>query len=203
MSLAAAQQQADELIAAFGLGGTLKLPFHRLSGGQKRLVSIALALMGNRPVAVFDEPTNDLDPEVRRVVWQYIRQGTREGRTVILVTHNVIEAEAVLDRVVILRRGQILAMGTPGELKARAAGNVRLELLFRPETDQEASGWLAERSAIPMGAHRYAIIVPRTHAAAAIAEILPRLESLDDFRIVTPNLEAVYLELTGGESIGS
>ncbi|WP_342589461.1 ABC transporter ATP-binding protein [Symbiobacterium terraclitae] len=203
MTVAAARKQADELIEAFNLGGKLKVPFHRLSGGQRRLISIALALMGDRPVLVFDEPTNDLDPEVRRVVWQRIQEGARGGRTVILVTHNVVEAETVLDRVAIVRRGQILALGTPGELKGRVAGNVRLELLFRPGGDEQAAGWLLERSAIPMGARRYAVIVPRPQAAEAISDVLPRLELLDDFRIVTPNLEDVYLELSGGESIGS
>jgi len=77
---------------------------------------------------------------------------------------------------------------------------VRLELLFRPGGGEEAAGWLAERSAIPLGARRYAVSVPRPEAAATIADVLPRLDALDDFRIVTPNLEDVYLELSGGES---
>jgi len=124
MTLAAAREQADEPIKAFNLGGKLKVPFHQLSGGQRRLVSIALALMGDRPVLVFDEPTNDLDPEVRRVVWQRIREGTRGGRTVILVTHNVVDSEAVLDRVAIVRRGQA------GLARTQAEVNLYSNLLY-------------------------------------------------------------------------
>lgn len=113
----AARREAIALIDEFGLGPHLSKPFYKLSGGLRRLVAITTALIGQRPVLIFDEPTNDLDPEIRRTVWRRIREAAQGGAAVLLVTHNVVEAEQVLDRVGILSGGKMLALGTPGELK--------------------------------------------------------------------------------------
>jgi ABC-2 type transport system ATP-binding protein len=204
LSGAAARRETGALLEEFNLVANQHKRFYDLSGGQRRLVSIATALIGHRPVLIFDEPTNDLDPEIRRVVWSRIRQATQHGTTVVLVTHNVVEAEQALDRVAIIRNGRILAMGTPGDLKGRVAQQVRLELLFRPETEARAADLLAGWSrVIAMGARRYGVVVPREDAETAIARLLPHLEAMDDFRIVTPNLEDVYIQLSGGESLAS
>jgi ABC-2 type transport system ATP-binding protein len=202
LKAAEARRETDALLEEFNLIPNQKKRFYDLSGGQRRLVSIATALIGRRPVLIFDEPTNDLDPEIRRVVWHRIRQATQHGTTVVLVTHNVVEAEQALDRVAIIRSGRILAMGTPGELKARVDQQVRLELLFRPEAEGEAQELLSAWSEVlPLGARRYAVVVAREAAESAIARLLPNLERMDDFRIVTPNLEDVYIQLSGGERL--
>lgn len=201
LSGADARREATALLEEFNLTPHQNKRYTDLSGGLRRLVSIAAALIGRRPVLIFDEPTNDLDPEVRRVVWQRIRQSAREGATVVLVTHNVVEAEQALDRVAIVQKGRILALGTPGDLKSRVAQNVRLELLFRPNVADTApllSGW---SDVVPLGARRYAIVVDRDQAEVSIGRLLPHLDQLDDFRIVTPNLEDVYLTLSGGERL--
>jgi energy-coupling factor transporter ATP-binding protein EcfA2 len=75
--------------------------------------------MGRPSVLILDEPTNELDPHNRRLVWDTIRQRNAEGATVVLVTHNVLEAERVIQRVAVMNSGRIVALGTPGELKAR------------------------------------------------------------------------------------
>lgn len=136
-STTAARQQTEALLEGFGLLPHAGKLVRELSGGLKRLVYIAVTLAADRPVLIFDEPTNDLDPEIRRTVWQRIRQAALNGSTVILVTHNVAEAEQAPDRVAIIRCGRILALGTPGELKSQVSSHVRLELAFRPEGEGE------------------------------------------------------------------
>jgi ABC-2 type transport system ATP-binding protein len=202
LSASEARRETGALLEELNLGACAHKRYFDLSGGQRRLAGIAAALIGRRPVMIFDEPTNDLDPEVRRVVWTRIRQAAGQGATVVLVTHNVVEAEQAMDRVAIVQAGRLLAMGTPGELKSRVARRVRLELLFRPDTAAAAGGLLAGwPEVLTLGARRFGQVVGRDEAEAAIARVLPHLDALDDFRIVTPNLEDVYLALSGGERL--
>jgi ABC-2 type transport system ATP-binding protein len=201
LSAPSAREHAETLLSELNLSACADGRIARLSGGQQRLTSIAAALIGDRPVLIFDEPTNELDPEIRRTVWERIRRSARSGKTVILVTHNVVEAEQALDRVAIVRHGQILALGTPGDLKAKVSQSVRLELSFSHAASEAAPALLEGMQGVQQyGARRYNVIVPRHETEAAISHILPGLNLLDDFRIITPNLEDVYLELTGGES---
>lgn len=200
LSETAARREAEALLAEFRLPAHAGKRMHLLSGGLHRLVAIATALVGRRPVLIFDEPTNDLDPEIRRVVWERIRTCARDGATVILVTHNVVEAEQALDRVAIIRAGRVLAMGTPADLKGLVAKNVRLELALRPGADPGPvlAGWPAVQ---PLGAHRFAVTVPREAAQGAMVRLTGHLDQVEDFRVVTPNLEDVYIELSGGERL--
>lgn len=204
LSPSAARQETAQLLEEFALAPYARRSFDHLSGGLRRLLAISSTLIGRRPVLIFDEPTNDLDPEIRRVVWEHIRASANAGSCVVLVTHNVIEAEQALDRVAIIRAGKVLAMGTPGELKAKVQKLVRLELLFRPETVSAASDLLASFANVRnVGARRFLITVTRAEAESTLAQLLSSLNLLDDFRIVTPNLEDVYLELSGGERLES
>src|SRR5205085_5665635 len=104
---------------------------------------VGAALVGGRPVLVLDEPTTGLDPTARRAVWTAIERRRAEfATTVVLVTHNVLEAETVLDRVAILDHGRVIASDTPGRLKAMVDRDVRLELAWRhepPDADPLAS----------------------------------------------------------------
>ncbi|CAM5647765.1 ABC transporter ATP-binding protein OS=Streptomyces cyaneofuscatus OX=66883 GN=G3I52_18110 PE=4 SV=1 [Streptomyces cyaneofuscatus] len=104
----------------------------KLSGGQRRLACFAAALVGERPLLVLDEPTTGMDPVARRAVWSAVdRRRAERGTTVLLVTHNVIEAETVLDRVAVLDRGRVIACDTPSGLKEQVAGEVRVDLVWR------------------------------------------------------------------------
>ena len=115
-----------------GFGAVADRPIVRLSGGQRRLACVAAALAAERPLLVVDEPTAGLDPVARRSVWAAIaRRREHSGATVVLVTHNVLEAEAILDRVAVLDRGRVIACDTPGRLKASVSAEVRLELVWR------------------------------------------------------------------------
>lgn len=198
----AARQETEALLAEFELEAHAHKTLYVLSGGMRRLVAIAATLIGERPVLIFDEPTNELDPQMRRKVWRRIRQAARSGATVVLVTHNVVEAEEALDRVAILSGGRILALGTPGEIKERVSRQVRLDLVFRTGCEETAEELLAGWPGVhPSGARRYTVAVEQDEAEARLRGILPNLKALDDFRIITPTLEDVYLELSGGEQL--
>ncbi len=108
-------------------------PNTRLSGGQKRLLQLAVAMAGFPPLLLLDEPTNDLDPQRRKEVWDILRRLNQEkGTTIIFITHDAIEAEKIIQRVGILHAGVLVALGRPPELKAQIDRKLRLKLFFTP-----------------------------------------------------------------------
>lgn len=110
-----------EVIEAAGLQGLEKRKFGELSGGQQKRVLFALALCGNPDLLVLDEPTVGLDVEARRALWKQIRAFIAGGRSVLLTTHYLAEAEALADRVVVIHKGVVMAEGTPQQIKGDAA----------------------------------------------------------------------------------
>lgn len=195
-----ARQQARQIITDLGIGDYSHRFVNKLSGGMLRLVNFAMALMGWPQVLILDEPTNELDPHKRRVVWDMIAHLNRErGVTCILVTHNVLEAERVIQRVAVMRAGRIVAQGTPGELKLYTGGKVRLEFRLKDGETLQASE-LRDMSALgtveTIRADEYSIqLLPET-VSAATDTLMNRigLSRLDDFRLAPPTLEEVYLE---------
>jgi len=111
----------DEVIAAAGLEGLEKRKFGQLSGGQQKRLLFALAICGNPDLLVLDEPTTGLDVEARRALWKQIRAFIAGGRSVLLTTHYLAEAEALASRVVVIHKGVVMAEGTPQEIKGDAA----------------------------------------------------------------------------------
>ena len=111
----------EEVIAAAGLEGLEKRKFGQLSGGQQKRVLFALALCGNPDLLVLDEPTTGLDVEARRALWKQIRAFISGGRSVLLTTHYLAEAEALANRVVVIHKGVVMAQGSPQEIKGDAA----------------------------------------------------------------------------------
>jgi ABC-2 type transport system ATP-binding protein len=110
-----------EVIEAAGLAGLERRKFGELSGGQQKRVLFALALCGNPDLLVLDEPTTGLDVEARRALWKQIRAFVARGKSVLLTTHYLAEAEALANRVVVLDKGSVVAEGTPAEIKGEAA----------------------------------------------------------------------------------
>ncbi|WP_408646722.1 ATP-binding cassette domain-containing protein [Streptomyces carminius] len=161
---------------------------------------MAAALVGERPLLVLDEPTTGMDPVARRAVWSAIdRRRAEHGATVVLVTHNVIEAELVLDRVAVLDRGRVIACDTPAGLKAVVGEDVRLELVWRDRPPLELPEVAAlHRSAVTAG-RRWTLRLSQQDARAAVAAVTggPAFAALDDFTLATPSLEDVYLALGG------
>jgi ABC-2 type transport system ATP-binding protein len=204
MSSANARVRAKALSQELGIDVFGKKRIALLSGGQQKLVSLAVTFVGNRPIQIFDEPTNDLDPQVRHRVWDKLLALNKEGKTIIVVTHNVVEAERVLQRVGIINSGQLLAIGTPGTLKMRVDQRVRLELLLKRE-EVKYDVLLASLGEMHALTHQHRVVLcSREKLQDAINHVLAQigLDQLDDFRILTPSLEDVYLQLGGGASLG-
>jgi ABC-2 type transport system ATP-binding protein len=195
----AATTATTSLIDELGLGPIADRPLAKLSGGQRRLAGVATSLVGDRPVLVLDEPTTGLDPAARRAVWDALHRRRTDGATVVLVTHNVLEAETVLDRVAVLDRGKVIADDTPGRLKALVSDEVRLDLVWRfdPPLDDPTVAMLAASASIV--GRRWTTRLAATEAREALGRLTggPAFRALDDFTLATPSLEDVYLILGG------
>ncbi len=193
-----AEREAEELLAGIGLQDRRDRLVGHLSGGEHRLVGLAAALIGSPPVLILDEPTNELDPVARRRVWDMLMRRRAEGTTVVLVTHNVLEAERVVGRVAIMAQGRIAALGTPGELKERLHASVRLEVALREEAPAFET-WLRQGQQI--GERRWSLWLARGRLGEAFARLSDPATSagIDDLRIASPSLEDVYLSYHGGE----
>ena len=207
-SHAEARRQTKALMEELRLGEFREKLIRNLSGGQRRLVHLALTFIGDRPIQIFDEPTNDLDPVVRLMIWEKLFKLNRQGKTIILVTHNVLEAERIIQRVSIINHGKLLAIGSIGELKARVDPRIRLELLLKAEYVSVAAyrdlfAFLGEvRNLTPQ---HVVILCRRESMDSAIDLILYQIgiDKLDDLRIQTPSLEDVYLQLGGGSNVNA
>ena len=200
-----ARRQTSAVMAELGLGSLAERPLRKLSGGERRLACVGAALVGDRPLLVLDEPTTGMDPLARRAVWAAIdRRRTDSGATVVLVTHNVIEAETVLDRVAVLDNGRVIACDTPGGLKAVVGDDVRLDLVWRSEPPLEVPEVAALQEHAQRTGRRWTLRMPPEEARAAVAAVTSgaAFAALDDFTLATPSLEDVYLALGGrGEGL--
>jgi ABC-2 type transport system ATP-binding protein len=148
-----------------------------LSGGQKRRLDLGLALVGDPELVFLDEPTTGFDPGARRTAWQTIRNLRALGKTILLTTHYLDEAEQLADRVAVLRGGEIIREGTPAQL---TGGSVETEIRYRRNGDD-----VVERTREP---------TRRLHELTS--EALASGEALDALEVRRPTLEDVYLELT-------
>jgi ABC-2 type transport system ATP-binding protein len=131
MSRRAARARAEELVADLAIDEWGEAFGWVLSGGVARLVAFAMAAVVPTKVVILDEPTNDVDPLRRRLLWKQVRALADSGSAVLLVTHNVLEAERSVDHLALLDGGRVVAAGTPGSMKP-SAGTFRLELLLEP-----------------------------------------------------------------------
>ncbi|WP_405365864.1 ABC transporter ATP-binding protein [Kitasatospora sp. NBC_00039] len=197
---AQARAAADEVLTELALEPLAHRPLAKLSGGQRRLACFAATLVGDRPLLVLDEPTTGMDPVARRAVWTAVERRRAERRTaVLLVTHNVIEAETVLDRVAVVDEGRVIACDTPGGLKALVDGDVRLDLVWRDEAPLAvpAVAALAERA--ERTGRRWTVRTTPEQARELVAAVTtgPAFAALDDFTLATPSLEDAYLKLGG------
>ncbi len=205
LSAAEARAERDAVLDELGLAELAGRPLKKLSGGQRRLACFATALVGHRPVLVLDEPTTGMDPVARRAVWAAVdRRRAEHGTTVLLVTHNVIEAETVLDRVAVLDRGRVIACDTPAGLKERVAGEVRVELLWRESAPLGLPEVAALRDRAQETGRRWVLRLAPDEARAAVAAVTggAAFAALDDFTLATPSLEDVYLALGGAAREG-
>jgi ABC-2 type transport system ATP-binding protein len=134
---AIAPVRLDELLDAFGLGAEADRPVESYSGGQRRRLEIARALVSDPAVLFLDEPTTGLDPQARRNLWELIRSIRERGTTVVLTTHYMDEAEVLCDRVAIMDAGQIIALAPPRELIAELLGRGFHKPVVQQQADLE------------------------------------------------------------------
>ncbi len=129
-----AKEKAKSLLEKFGIAGR-KTWSKNFSGGMKRRLNLVMALVFDPEILFLDEPTAGLDPQARRLVWDYIRELKNKDITIILMTHDMVEADALSDRVAIIDRGKIIAQGTPTELKEKHGSDNVLEISFIEQID--------------------------------------------------------------------
>jgi ABC-2 type transport system ATP-binding protein len=171
-------RDVDEVIQLAGLEPSQDVRTRRLSGGQLRRLDFALALIGDPELVFLDEPTTGFDPAARRAAWETVRSLARLGKTILLTTHYLDEAQALADRVAIIKDGRILAEGAPSAL---GAGASRYRVRWR-----ESDGTVVE--------HETEDPTALLHEATGAA--LARGERLMDLSVTRPSLEDVYLDLT-------
>jgi ABC-2 type transport system ATP-binding protein len=173
-------RDVDEVIALVGLEEKAGERVKTLSGGQKRRLDLGVALVGDPELIFLDEPTTGFDPAARRAAWEMIRSLRSLGKTVLLTTHYLDEAEQLADRVAVLRDGVIVRLGTPREL---TTADLEVEIRYRSGSED--------------------VVVRTTEPTRVLNELtgeaLARGEELDSLEVRRPTLEEVYLELVEEE----
>ena len=184
-----------ELLERFGLTARRRAAFASLSGGERQRLFLVLALLNRPRLVVLDELTQGLDPAARRDVWAAVAQLQQEGTTVLLVTHELDEAEALCGRVIAMRNGRILDQGRPAELVARHAGWARIGFTARDPGLLEALRRLPGVQRVDIAADRVQVHGDRRSIAHVGAELVRRGEVPADLDVVLPDLEAALLHL--------
>ncbi|MGZ4398184.1 MAG: ABC transporter ATP-binding protein [Gaiellaceae bacterium] len=174
------RRDPDEIVELIGLAEKRGARVRTLSGGQKRRLDLGLALVGDPDLVFLDEPTTGFDPGARRAAWETIRSLRSLGKTILLTTHYLDEAEQLADRLAVLRGGRLVSIGSPREL---AGANVETEIRYRRDGEP---------------------VVVRTHEPTRVlheltAEALEQGRELEGLEVRRPTLEQIYLELTTEE----
>ncbi len=192
---------ANEVLAAIDLTEKSNARNRTLSGGQKQRLAIGLALVTDPELIILDEPTTGLDPAARRDLHKIIRSLKERGRTVLLTTHYIEEAEILCDRVVVMREGKVVADGSPFELLQRAQGGSTVWIRVDKELDPVG---LFRAGAQPTGReddyYRFTTEDPAAFVVALGRTLQEGNLTLLDLRMKRPTLEDVYLELVGTRS---
>lgn len=195
--------EVSELLAVLSLEHLSGRQVRKLSGGEKRLVQLGMTFVGRLPVLILDEPTADIDVALRQRIWDLISARCANGATVILVTHDVAEAERALHRVAILDRGRVVASGTPAALKSKLAHRTRLDFVVAEGATIDPAVLAGDVSsdARVRGRHVSAWVAA-DDALRSLEKLMAAAgpEALEDVHLVTPTLEDVYLDV-GGRSM--
>ena len=193
LSMKAAKKRASEILEQLGIAEASGRDARMLSGGQRRKLELARALVTDPRILFLDEATLGLDVDARRTFWGQVRGLAESGRTVFFTTHYMEEAE-VADRIALIDSGRIVALGTPQELKARVGGGI---VTMKTDDDVKARGWLAVHGYTPEAGGTSITLVP-SDPAAILPELMRSLPvRVDRVEVHAPSLEDVFLKLTG------
>nr|WP_144924899.1 ABC transporter ATP-binding protein [Paenibacillus bovis] len=192
-------KRVDMLFEELNMEEWANVEGEKLSGGARRLTAFCMAVVAPGKLVILDEPTNDVDPVRRRYLWQVIRKLTNDGTSVILVTHNVVEAEKAVDRVAILHKGRLLTQGTPSEVKSKVHDQMRLEMNLLKDFDEiDMPTWTI--SSNRKGA-RIIMTIDQEQVSSTIDWVKDRVEKgfVMDYSLSPSTIEDVYIELTSGK----
>ncbi len=194
-------RQVDVLFEALHMEEWANKECETLSGGAQRLTAFCMAVIAPGQLVILDEPTNDVDPIRRRLLWDVIRGLTNDGTSVILVTHNVLEAEKVVDRVAIMHQGKFLTQGTPSEVKGAVSDQLRMELsLSNVSAENRIPNWalFSHRK----GA-RLSFSIDPSDVSATIDWAKEQVDSeqILDYSLSPTTIEDAYIELTSRRAV--
>ena len=186
---------AGEIVRIARLEGLENTYFGKLSGGQKQRVLFGLALAGNPSLVCLDEPTVGMDIESRRALWDQIRSLAAQGKTVLLTTHYLEEADALASRIVVIGKGKILAEGTPTEIKHRVTGR-RIRCITALDT-----GFIRTLpSVLSVDQDRDAVVIIAAETERVVLDLMRNDPTLRGLEISAPGLEEAFLALTSSKT---
>ena len=194
-------KRADQLLEQFGLADKREAKVDALSGGQQQRLMIARALSHDPRVLFLDEPTVGLDPQARLSLWEILRDLHKQGRTIVMTTHYMEEADQLCERLAIIDQGKLLALDTPSKLKAQAPGETIIEVVFDAGVDAlvdsaQSIGGVSKVEArgtmLRVFSGRGGEMIP---ALIAIGE--ERGLTVKDIHLSRPSLETLFISLTG------
>jgi ABC-2 type transport system ATP-binding protein len=194
------RRRAAELLDRFGLAEAAARPAGTYSGGMRRRLDLAMGLIGDPRIVFLDEPTAGLDPRSRHTMWQIVRDLVAGGVTILLTTQHLDEADELADRIAVLDRGQIVAEGTPAELKRRIPGG-HILLRFADASGLEAAARSFDESSRDDEA--LTLQVPSDGSVPSLRALLATLDdasiAVEELSVHTPDLDDVFFALTGQE----
>jgi len=188
----------DEMLKRVILEDAANIWFQNLSGGQKQKLGMALSLVNDPEVVFLDEPTTGLDPQARRAVWEVIRKLKSEGRTVMLTTHYLEEAEELADRVAIMNHGKIVAMGTTEQIETRYGSGQKMIV----KANDDLLRFLQENTRLKVEKADGTVVIhlrDRDDALVALGSIEESGAQWGDLTVRRDSLEDVFLRLVGPE----
>ena len=203
MRAKAAKERAAELLEQFHLADAADRPTKTYSGGMRRRLDLAAALVVSPPVMFMDEPTTGLDPRNRQQLWEVIKQLVSGGTTLLLTTQDLEEADHLAHDIAVVDHGKVIAKGTSDQLKARTGGERVEVVVHQREHIQTAAEVLAGfgKGETTVEEHMRKLTAPVTGGAKLLAEVIRELDTrgieIDDIGLRRPTLDDVFLSLTG------
>lgn len=201
LSAAESQRRALDLLDRLAMGDKATAKVDALSGGQQQRLMIARALLHEPAVMFLDEPTVGLDPLARHALWDILRSLHADGRTIVMTTHHMEEADSLCERIAIIDRGTLLACDTPTNLKARAPGGTLVVVALDGSADAALAGARAVPGVDRADAAEHELRVYTARGGECIPPLIRAAESagrvVKDIHLVPPSLETLFVSLTG------